>query len=205
VLTELTRETHEGPLAALTRQGEGTPLVLVHGAMADAYAWTKVVNSLAPERPVLLPNRRGRKPSSQIGDSYSVETEVEDLLAWLETLPGPVHVAGHSYGGLIATEAIRRGAAARSLVLYEPVPVLSAQPRCPNSRPPSTTATSTRPWRSSTSTFQATAPTMSRRSGTARIGGSSATSQPPWRRNLRPSTTSPSTQPPTGNLMYPRP
>jgi pimeloyl-ACP methyl ester carboxylesterase len=121
MLTEVRRDTATGTLSALSRPGTGTPIVLLHGAMADAPAWRNVAAALPSDRPLLLPNRRGRAPSAPLGDDYGIDREVEDLMGWLDTLPGPVDVAAHSYGGLIATEAVRRGADVRSLVLYEPV------------------------------------------------------------------------------------
>jgi pimeloyl-ACP methyl ester carboxylesterase len=121
VLTEITRDTADGPLVALARPGRGRPIVVVHGMMADAYGWRDVVERLVPERPALVVNRRGRRPSAPTGGSYSVATEVDDLLGWLAVLDEPVDLVGHSFGGLIAVEAVRRGASARSMVLYEPV------------------------------------------------------------------------------------
>jgi pimeloyl-ACP methyl ester carboxylesterase len=110
-----------GDLVGLIRPGAGVPVVLLHGAMADAHEWRHVVDAVAPGRPALVPNRRGRRPSGDLPEGYSVQTEVEDLLGWLDMQDGPVDLIGHSYGGLIAVEAVRRGAAVRSLVLYEPV------------------------------------------------------------------------------------
>ena len=120
----LSEERHphsSGDLVGLTRPGAGVPVVLLHGAMADAHEWRDVVDAVAPRRPALVPNRRGRRPSGDLPKNYSVETEVADLLGWLALQDGPVDLVGHSYGGLIAVEAVRRGAAVRSLVLYEPV------------------------------------------------------------------------------------
>ncbi len=118
---EITVESESGTLMALARTGQGVPIVIVHGVVADAFAWKQVARSVAPERPILVLNRRGRKPSAPLGDGYEVETEVQDLLRWLSTVDGPVDLVGHSYGGLIAVRAIQRGAEVRSLVLYEPV------------------------------------------------------------------------------------
>jgi len=119
--TTLTRETESGPLTAFARPGTGTPIVFVHGVMADAYAWRAVAGKVSPERPALIVNRRGRTPSGPIPGGYSVGSEVDDLMGWLDLQDEPVVVVGHSYGGLIAVEAVRRGAPVRSLVLYEPV------------------------------------------------------------------------------------
>lgn len=120
-LTETTLDTEHGALAALTRTGQGTPVVFVHGVLADAYAWRTVVEATASRRPAVVLNRRGRRPSGSLPAGYGVESEVADLLHWLREHRGPVDLVGHSYGGLIAVEAIRRGADVRSLVLYEPV------------------------------------------------------------------------------------
>jgi pimeloyl-ACP methyl ester carboxylesterase len=117
----VTLESQDGTLTALARPGQGVPIVIVHGVIADAFAWKQVARKVAPERPVLVLNRRGRVPSAPLSEGYSVETEVQDLLRWLSTLEGPVDLVGHSYGGLIAVQAIRQGANIRWLVLYEPV------------------------------------------------------------------------------------
>ncbi|MDQ0635056.1 pimeloyl-ACP methyl ester carboxylesterase [Arthrobacter pascens] len=117
----VTVESRDGTLTALVRPGQGVPIVIVHGVIADASAWKQVAEKVSPERPVFVLNRRGRVPSGPLSEGYGVETEVEDLLRWLSTLEGPVDLVGHSYGGLIAVQAIRQGANVRSLVLYEPV------------------------------------------------------------------------------------
>jgi pimeloyl-ACP methyl ester carboxylesterase len=80
-----------------------------------------VVDALAPGRPAAVPDRRGRGLSGSLGADYSIDTEVQDLLYWIDLQGQPVDLVGHSYGGLVAAEAVRRGAAVRSLVLYEPV------------------------------------------------------------------------------------
>jgi pimeloyl-ACP methyl ester carboxylesterase len=117
----VTVESKDGTLTALARPGQGVPVVIVHGVIADAFAWKQVAGRVAPERPVFVLNRRGRVPSAPLSEGYGVETEVQDLLRWLSALEGPVDLVGHSYGGLIAVQAIRQGANVRSLVLYEPV------------------------------------------------------------------------------------
>lgn len=108
-------------LTALSRAGEGRPIVLVHGAMADAPSWRRVAEQLHPSRPLLVVNRRGRRGSTPPGSGYSVDTEVGDLLAWVDTFPGQVDLVAHSIGGLFAAEAVLRGAPVASLVLYDPV------------------------------------------------------------------------------------
>lgn len=117
----VTLDRPDAELTAWFRHGEGRPIVLLHGGMADAPAWRHVTDRLEPARPLLVPNRRGRRGSTDPDASYSVQTEVGDLLAWVGTLPGPVDIVAHSLGGLIATEVVRQGAPVASLALYDPV------------------------------------------------------------------------------------
>ncbi|MFG3604450.1 alpha/beta fold hydrolase [Micromonospora chersina] len=108
-------------LHALWRPGSGMPLVLIPGVMTDAKGWCRVVASVDRPEPVLILNRRGRVPSGPLGRDYGVETEVLDLLAWLDWLGEPVRLFGWSYGGLVAIETATRTAAVRHVIAYEPV------------------------------------------------------------------------------------
>ncbi|MFJ4411318.1 alpha/beta fold hydrolase [Streptomyces sp. NPDC088910] len=109
------------------RVGEGRPLLIVPGVMADAVSWQPVVDALPAGRPVYVLNRRGRRPSGELGDGYGVGTEVADLRRVLDEVAGRhggdggVDLFGWSYGGLIALEAATRHFGVRSLTLYEPV------------------------------------------------------------------------------------
>lgn len=104
-----------------TRRGEGVPLVIVPGVMADADTWRPVVDHIALPNPVATVNRRGRKPSGPLGQGYSVSTEIADLHRVIEALGGDVHLFGWSYGALIALEAAAQRGGIRSLAAYEPV------------------------------------------------------------------------------------
>lgn len=108
-------------LHALWQPGTGTPLVVVPGVMTDAKGWRRVAVAVDRPEPVLILDRRGRAPSGPLGIDYGVETEVLDLLAWLEWLDQPARLFGWSYGGLVAIEAATRTAAVRHVIAYEPV------------------------------------------------------------------------------------
>ncbi|MGW5772134.1 alpha/beta fold hydrolase [Streptomyces longwoodensis] len=119
----------DGVRIALTRrEGSGRPLLIVPGVMADAAAWQPVVDALEVAGPVYVLNRRGRRPSGELGADYSVRTEIDDLDRVLEEIitaegaQGGLDLFGWSFGGLVALEAAaRRSAAVHSLTLYEPV------------------------------------------------------------------------------------
>jgi pimeloyl-ACP methyl ester carboxylesterase len=64
-------------------------------------------------------DRRGRGRSGPQGPSYSIEREIEDLIA-VQAHTGATKLFGHSYGGLIALEAARRSTLFTDVVVYEP-------------------------------------------------------------------------------------
>ncbi|MFI1377452.1 alpha/beta fold hydrolase [Streptomyces longwoodensis] len=119
----------DGVRITLTRrEGSGRPLLIVPGVMADAAAWQPVVDVLEVAGPVYVLNRRGRRPSGELGVDYSVRTEIDDLVEVLDEIIAVegaqrgVDLFGWSFGGLVALEAAaQRAAAVHSLTLYEPV------------------------------------------------------------------------------------
>jgi pimeloyl-ACP methyl ester carboxylesterase len=99
--------------------GEGPPLAFVYGAMMAQTGWARLLPFLQAGRTLYTYDRRGRGES---GDSpeYSVEREVDDLLAFMAAVPQPRDLFGHSSGALLALQAVQRGLRVRRLVLYEP-------------------------------------------------------------------------------------
>ncbi|WP_036961481.1 alpha/beta fold hydrolase [Promicromonospora kroppenstedtii] len=71
-------------------------VVLVHGAFAESSSWNAVVGHLQQQMiPVVA---AGNPLRSVAGDAQYVR----DVVA---SIPGPVVLAGHSYGGMVITEA----------------------------------------------------------------------------------------------------
>jgi pimeloyl-ACP methyl ester carboxylesterase len=82
-------------------------IVLVHGAFADASAWNDVVHDLQKrEYTVYAPANPLR---GLISDS-------DYLRSFLATIPGPVVLVGHSYGGAVITNAATGNPSVKALV-----------------------------------------------------------------------------------------
>jgi pimeloyl-ACP methyl ester carboxylesterase len=101
--------------------GEGYPLVMVHGSWTDRFGWMAVVPGLAQTFRVVTYDRRGHGNSSKPGDGTRRDDE-DDLAALIEALDiAPCHIAGNSFGSSIALSlATRRPELVRSLVTHEP-------------------------------------------------------------------------------------
>lgn len=122
-----TIESADGTAIACERRGDGDPLVLVHGTMAARDAWNPIEPELRAGRTIVSFDRRGRGESGDAGE-HSLDLEVADLRAVLESIDGDPDVFGHSFGGLCALEAARRTSVGR-LILYEPTAFTDADRR----------------------------------------------------------------------------
>ena len=110
----------DGTPIAFERSGEGPPIVLVGGALADRAAAAGLAARLAPHLTAIAFDRRGRGDS---GDTppYSVDREVEDIEAVILAVGGPAFVLGHSSGAVLALESARTSPERiMKLALYEP-------------------------------------------------------------------------------------
>lgn len=114
----ITIESRDGTRIGLWKTGSGPALLAVHGAAADHHAWDSMVPLLAGDFTVYAMDRRGRGAS---GDSskYSIEREFDDVAAAVDALPGPVHLYGHSFGGMCVLEAALRTRNLGRLMVYE--------------------------------------------------------------------------------------
>jgi pimeloyl-ACP methyl ester carboxylesterase len=110
----------DGTTIAFDRSGEGPPIVLVGGALADRSAAAELAAHLAPRLTVIAFDRRGRGDS---GDTppYAVDREIEDIEALILGVGGEAFVLGHSSGAVLALESARRHPEqVTKLALYEP-------------------------------------------------------------------------------------
>ena len=105
-------------------QGQGVPVVFVHGSMSDYRIWeAQRVAISARYRYVAYTQRYfGDGSWTDTGSQFSQATHAADLIAFIEALQaGPVHVVAWSYGGSVATlAATQHPELFRSLSIHEP-------------------------------------------------------------------------------------
>src|SRR4030042_1454122 len=99
--------------------GEGDPVLLVTGFGADTMAWMLNLAPLAERYKVVTVDNRGMGLSDRPHTPYTIEMMADDTIALLRQLDlGPVHLVGHSMGGLISQHvALKSPELLRSLVL----------------------------------------------------------------------------------------
>jgi pimeloyl-ACP methyl ester carboxylesterase len=113
----------DGTPLAVWVEGEGPPLVLVHGSMCDHTASDPLVAELRDTMTTFAMDRRGFGASGDAA-GYALEREFEDVAAVVEAVAaltcGPVALWGHSYGAGCAMGGAALTDAVHHLVLYEP-------------------------------------------------------------------------------------
>lgn len=101
-------------------QGQGPPLVLVHGAIGDGgIAWPALLPHLTDRFTCYLPSTRGRGLSGDNPDHPPVRLE-EDVTAFVDSIGEPVCLVGWSGGGAWVLGAAARSAAVTAVAAYEP-------------------------------------------------------------------------------------
>ncbi|MET0330711.1 MAG: alpha/beta hydrolase [Dyella sp.] len=104
--------------------GQGAPLLLVHGSLCDQRYWEPQLAALAVHHRVIALSLRHYWPQrwDGVGEDFSIEQHAADVVAFIEALQlGPVHLCGHSRGGLVALRVAQRSPQRlRGLILAEP-------------------------------------------------------------------------------------
>jgi pimeloyl-ACP methyl ester carboxylesterase len=94
-------------LPQTTLSGAKPTIVLVHGAFADASGWTQEVIRL---------QSRGYDVIAPANPLRGLTHDADYLRSVLATVPGPVVLVGHSYGGAVITNAARGADNVKALV-----------------------------------------------------------------------------------------
>ena len=86
---------------------EAPTILLVHGAFAGSASWNGVIADL---------HQRGRRVLAVANPLRGLQHDAAYLRSVIDGFPGPVVVAGHSYGGSVMSEAADGAANVKALV-----------------------------------------------------------------------------------------
>lgn len=113
--------TSAGHTVSYVVEGEGPPLLLVHGAFSDHISnWAQVWPLLIRMFRVYAIARRGRGQTSAT-EGHSIADEADDVIEIMKSIGEPVILLGHSYGAHCALDAAALAPElVRKLILYEP-------------------------------------------------------------------------------------
>ncbi len=105
-------------------QGQGEPLVLVHGSLSDYRMWLLQIEAFSPHYRVIAYSRRYHYPNAwpDGGSDYSMDLHAADLAALLQALGlEQVRLVGHSFGAATSLiMALHHPQLVSRLVLGEP-------------------------------------------------------------------------------------
>jgi len=95
---------------AYESQGQGIPLLFIHGFPLNFRMWEPQMQSLSSKAWMLAPDLRGHGDSEPVVGPYSIDMLVDDCVALLDTLGivQPAVICGLSMGGYITLAMYRR-------------------------------------------------------------------------------------------------
>lgn len=104
-------------------EGEGVPLLIVHGLFGSARNWGGIARRLSEHRPVLTVDQRNHGDSPRY-PSQTYPDMARDLAEVIEANGGIADVMGHSMGGKAAMQlALTRPELVRRLIVADIAPV----------------------------------------------------------------------------------
>lgn len=100
-------------------EGEGEPVVLLHGGFVTIDSWATQRAALAPRYRLYLPERRGHGRTPDVDGPLSYAAMAADTIAFMDAVGLPsAHLVGWSDGAIVGLEvALARPELIRSLVL----------------------------------------------------------------------------------------
>ena len=116
--------TVNGTTLAYREQGQGEPVVFVHGTACDLRTWEQQLPAVGRSCRAITYSRRFARPNEDIDPAADDQmlAHVEDLAAFLREIDAtPAHLVGSSWGAFISLlTAVRHPDVVRTLVLEEP-------------------------------------------------------------------------------------
>jgi pimeloyl-ACP methyl ester carboxylesterase len=96
-----------GGASAAAQAAAKPTIVLVHGAFADASSWNGVISRLEGD---------GYTVVAAANPMRTLTGDAADVSALVQSIPGPVVLVGHSYGGMVVTGAANGAKNIKALV-----------------------------------------------------------------------------------------
>src|SRR5262245_38197849 len=122
--SELVVAGSDGAPVAVTDQGQGRAILLLHAGSTNRSSWEGVAAALAGRFRVLRFDRwtyRTDKPPRAAAGAATMAAEVADVLAVAAAVEGPLLLVGHSSGAVVALQsALAAPSRFAGLLLYEP-------------------------------------------------------------------------------------
>jgi len=101
--------SRHSPFLFWSKEGAGSPLLLVHGFAGRGESWAEIARPLAEERAVISLHLPGHHPSHPAPPGASFDELVDRLADRVrQELPIPIHGAGYSMGGRIVLAMLAR-------------------------------------------------------------------------------------------------
>ncbi len=109
---------------AVIQAGSGNPIVLLHCGGGSSKSFLPIIEDLSRDFRVIAPDLLGygANPPWERGTRYDLDMELDLVWPRLAEAQEPVHLVGHSYGGVVAIRAAMKFSdRIASLTLIEPV------------------------------------------------------------------------------------
>src|ERR1700733_4192067 len=85
--------------------GHGSPVVLLHGGLANSNYWGEQVNALAPHHMVILMDSRGHGRSTRDARAYGYDLMADDVVGLMDDLKlTKADIVGWSDGGILGID-----------------------------------------------------------------------------------------------------
>ena len=114
--------SHDRTLA-WQEDGSGDAVLMLHSGGLSGRQWRKLAELLAPRFRVVVPDLLGYGASDPwpAGEPFHFRQDLAALDLLIRQLDSPIHLVGHSYGGMLALQLLREDASRFGrAALYEP-------------------------------------------------------------------------------------
>lgn len=89
--------------------GQGSPVMLLHGGLANADYWGNQIQALAPHHTVIVMDSRGHGRSTRDSRPYGYDLMADDVVALMDVLKVPkADIVGWSDGGILGLDLAMR-------------------------------------------------------------------------------------------------